>query len=307
MVDEWNVCPYCGRPVHRVPEKIAKPSMVQEPSIEREAIIKTPPSQVSLLKMEEVKRRRLTRAQIAAIIVGTIVTLAAIIIPVVSISVYNYIHLRKTVQFYVNNGMYSASYTVKTTRSTLNSYRDRYHPSHFSWDPNETAAIIESYCTPDDEKIVKIAQGVKSKCTDQYDSEEVINALLSFTQAIGYEYDVMDLAQYPLETIFDQGDCEDLSILFGSLVEAVGYDAIIIILEVYDESEGAWFAHACVGVYLSFVPTAHWSYPPSYYFDVFENDNEYWICETTDQGWMIGELPTSDPMYYLMTGYAFID
>ena len=307
MVDEWNVCPYCGRPVHHVPQETAKPSMVREPSIEKEAIIKTPPSQVSLLKVEEVKRRRLTRAQIAAIIVGTIVTLAAIIIPVVSISVYNYIHLRKTVQFYVNNGMYPASYTVKTTRSTLNSYRDRSHPSHFSWDPNETAAIVESYCTPDDEKIVKIAQGIKSKCTDQYDSEEVVNALLSFTQAIGYESEFLDLGQYPLETIFDQGDCEDLSILFGSLVEAIGYEAVIIILIVYDEYEGAWFGHACVGVYLSYVPTAHWSYPPSYYLDASEDTNEYWICETTSQGWMIGELPTSDPSYFLITGYAFID
>ncbi|MFX1375194.1 MAG: hypothetical protein ACFFA0_05225 [Promethearchaeota archaeon] len=170
---------------------------------------------------------------------------------------------------------------------------------------NYTASVIESYCTPNDEKIIQVAQAVQSKCIDQFDSEEVINALLSFTQAIEYKAESVDLAKYPLETIFERGDCEDLSILFGSLVETLGYAAVILIIAYYDEFLGQWFGHACVGVYLSFTPTAHLGYPPSYSYEI--DGLDYWICETTAQGYMIGHLPTSSPSYYVVEGYALIN
>ncbi|MFX0081233.1 MAG: hypothetical protein ACFE94_05715 [Candidatus Hodarchaeota archaeon] len=250
-------------------------------------------------------RRRISKRQKRAIIFGAIVILAAVLIPVVSIAVYEYIFPQRKVIFYVNNGINPTSYTVKTTRERLNYYRSAPHPSHYSFNPDYIASVLESYCTPEDEKIIQIAEAVRSKCIDPYDSEEIINAILSFTQAITYKYDTIDLGQYPLETIFERGDCEDLSILFGSLVEALGYSAIIMIIDFYDEINEEWVGHACVGVYLSYIPTAHFDYPPSHSYDI--DGFEYWICETTAQGYMMGQLPTSDPGYFSITAYAQID
>ncbi|MHA2284113.1 MAG: hypothetical protein ACXAC5_25010, partial [Promethearchaeota archaeon] len=258
--------------------------------------------QVRDLKKEKRKKIRLTKKQKKGIIVGSIVVFAAIFIPVISILVYEYQNPHRQVNFYVNNGLASRSYTVSTTRDTLDYFNSLSHPSHNYWDANDSAVAIESYCTPTDGRILQIAQAIRSKCIDQYDSEEVINALLSFTQAIGYKSEIIDVGKYPLQTIFNQGDCEDLSILFGSLIVSLGYSAILMIIDYYDEMEEEWLGHASVGVYLSYTPTAH---PSSYHFDI--TGNEYWICETTSQGWLIGHLPASNPNDYLLEGYAYIN
>ncbi|MFX1531265.1 MAG: hypothetical protein ACFFBC_09140 [Promethearchaeota archaeon] len=285
-------CPYCGFALginRKEPEEFAYEQ--QEQLFPRE--------------LEEEGRKKLTKKKKIAIIVGAIVILAAIIIPAANIAIYETKYLQKKVSFYVNNGLSARSYTVKISREKFNYYKNAPHPYHTSFDANYTASVIESYCTPDDGKIIQIAEDVRSKCIDPYDSEEIINALLSFTQAITYKYDIVDLAQYPLETIFEKGDCEDLSILFGSLVEALGYNAIIMVVEYYDEIEAEWVGHACVGVYLSYIPTAHLGYPPSHSYEA--GDLEYWICETTAQGYMIGHLPASNPSYFSIEGYAYIN
>ncbi|MFW9782690.1 MAG: zinc-ribbon domain-containing protein [Candidatus Heimdallarchaeota archaeon] len=280
----WKFCPSCSTPVYCRPKSI----------IQYSPVIK-----------KRIRKKPLTRFQTKAIIIGTVISIAAVIIPIVSVFSYNYNNPKRTVQFYVNNGLTPSSYTVITTRSTLDYYSEQPHPSHSSIDPYNTALIIESYCTLNDELLIEIAQDVRSKCVDQGDSEEVINALLSFTQAIGYKSEVIDRAKYPIETIFNKGDCEDLSVLFGSLISILGFEAVLVILSVYNEVELEWMGHACIGVYLNFTPTQHWSYPPSHSFTI--DGDEYWICETTDQGWMIGALPTSNPSYFVMEGYAFID
>ncbi len=277
LEDTWKFCPFCSNHIYHRPEE---------------------PFQIS-------EKKRLTKRQKIAIIIGIVVIISAIIIPIGSILTYQYLFPQKTLPFYVNNGNTLTSYTVSTTRTTLTFFENQPHPSHTYMDPNHTAQVVESYCTPYDESIIQIAQAIRSECIDQYDSEEVINALLSFTQAVGYKVDPIDLAQYPLETIFHQGDCEDLSILFGSLVVSLGFEAIIVVINYYDVGEGQWFGHACIGVYLDFTPTQHSGYPPSYSFNV--NSKNYWVCETTYQGWMIGELPTASPSYYIMEAYSFID
>ncbi|MHA2391088.1 MAG: zinc-ribbon domain-containing protein [Promethearchaeota archaeon] len=281
---EWKFCPYCSHSIYRKLREITQ---------------YIPP------KKQIRKKKILTKFQTKVILIGTVVSVAAIIIPMVSILAYNYNNPKRTVQFYVNNGFTSSSYTVITTRSNLDFYSDQPHPSHSSIDPYYTASIIESYCTLDDELLIKVAQDIRSKCDDQNDSEEVINALLSFSQAIGYKSEIIDRAKYPIETIFSQGDCEDLSVLFGSLITILGFEAVLIVLSVYDEDESEWMGHACIGVNLNFTPTQHWSYPPSHSFNI--DGDEFWICETTDQGWMIGALPTSNPSYFVMDGYAFIN
>jgi len=300
----WRFCPYCSNHAYQGPKEISQIT-TEKPSIGTYEYVDTQSVEPSMPETKRKEKKRLTKVQKRAIVIGISVIVAAIIIPIVSIAIYQYLFPQKTVSFYVNNGDTSVSYTVSTSRATLDFFENQPHPSHTHWDPDYIASVIESYCTPNDSGMIQIANGIRSKCIDQYDSEEVINGLLSFTQAIGYKLEFFDLAQYPMETIFNQGDCEDLSILFGSLVVALGYEAIIVVINYYDEIEQEWFGHASVGVYLNFIPDQHTDYPPSYSFTV--NSKEYWICETTYQGWMIGQLPTSIPNYYQMLAYAFVN
>lgn len=289
----WEFCPYCQYHLYHKPS-----SDVYQPLDNQSELFYTS-------NIEREGKKTLTKRQKRAILIAVIVVISATIIPIGSIFIYRYFFPEKTVQFYVNNGSYLTSYTFSTTRATLTYFESQPHPSHTHWDADYVAQVIESYCTPNDETIIQIAQAIQSKCNDQNNSEEIVNALLSYTQAIGYKTELIDIAQYSLETIFNQGDCEDLSILFGSLVVSLGYEAIICIINYYDVGEGEWFGHACVGVYLNFTPTQHASYPPSHSFTV--DSKEYWICETTYQGWMIGELPTYNPIHYSMEAYEFIN
>ncbi|MFX1419992.1 MAG: hypothetical protein ACFE9N_13825 [Promethearchaeota archaeon] len=300
----WKFCPYCSHQVYQTTKDISdidkkKTSFQIYDHQESQSLDSSFPI------LERKEKKKITTLQKRALFIGVPIVIAAIVIPIISIAIYQYLFPQKTVHFYVDNGNSSTSYIVSTSRTTLDFFENQPHPSHSYSDPNYVAFVIESFCTPNDSRIIQIANGILSKCIDQYDSEEVINGLLSFTQAIGYKLEVYDLAQYPMETIFNQGDCEDLSILFGSLVVALGYEAIIVVINYYDVIEEEWFGHACVGVYLNFTPYQHTTYPPSYSFTV--NSKEYWICETTYQGWMIGQLPASNPSYYQMLAYEFIN
>jgi len=303
LAPNWEFCPYCQDSVYHKP---MEPSHIEEQraNFETYRIANGYSEDFSPFPIERIKKKQITKSQKIAIVVGIIIIIGAVVGPISGIAIFKYLFPQKSIQFYVDNGAVSTSYTVSTSRETLDYYTNLPHPSHTHWDPYYTASVIESYCNPNDTRIINIAQDINSKCINQNDHEEVINALLSFTQGTGYETEIADLAQYPFETIFYKGDCEDLSILFGSLVVALGYEAIIVIISYYDETEGVWFGHASVGVYLNFTPTEHTSYPPSYYFYI--NSKEYWICETTYQGWMIGELPASNPSYYVMEAYEFI-
>ncbi|MFX1390270.1 MAG: zinc ribbon domain-containing protein [Promethearchaeota archaeon] len=299
----WKYCPYCQ---HTVFNKQFTPSYSEEKTVNFDHYYVTDEYSEDYrpFSIEKSKRKHITKSQKIAIVIGIVIIVGAIVGPISGIAIYQYLFPQKSIYFFVDNGQISTSYTISTSRETLDYYGNLPHPSHTHWDPYYTAEVIESYCNPNDTRIINIAQDINSKCIDQNDDEEIINALLSFTQGIGYKAELTDLGQYSLETIFYQGDCEDLSILFGSLVVSLGYDAILVIISVYDQSEGLWYGHAAVGVYLNFTPTEHTSYPPSHYFYV--NSKEYWICETTYQGWMIGELPASNPSYYVMEGYEFI-
>jgi hypothetical protein len=299
----WHFCPYCQHSVYHKPLEHQK-NQEQKKKFNSFRVVDKISDNYTPFIIEKIEKKPLTKTQKIAIILGIILTIGVIIGPISGIAIFQYFFPQKSVQFYVNNGLVSTSYSVSTSREILDYYGNLPHPSHTNWDPDVTASIIESYCNSNDSRVVNIAQDIRSKCTNQNDDEEIINALLSFTQGIGYKGEITDLAQYSFETIFYQGDCEDLSILFGSLVVALGYDAIIVIINFYDESEGSWYGHACVGVYLNFTPTEHQSYPPSHNF--YLNGKEYWICETTYQGWMVGELPVSQPSYYVMEAYENI-
>lgn len=164
---------------------------------------------------------------------------------------------------------------------------DLKHPSHYSPSKNVVADIIETYCTIYDYGIYCIADDIKNNCIDPNDDEDVINALLSFCQDKGDSYRNIeygtdgtdDFSKYPVETLVEgNGDCEDKSILFGSLVESLGYDAAIFVTT----------DHVYVGVHLDFVPI-HNTQLSTWYVEIY--GQRYYTCETTMGGWRVGDCP----------------
>ena len=298
---DWNVCVRCGHSLRFALENVPQFREISPYTpVSRQ---ETPYSWTTYTptQTEPRTKKRLSKKGIKILVIVIVLVAAGITIPLVT--VYSMFKIR-TFNFNVNNGGNSVLYTCSVSTSSYNAYVYAEHPTHSYSDYDLMIEAVESYCTPHDEDIIRIANEIKSKCVNQYDDEEVINALLSFTQATEYKSDSGDQTIYPIETIFQRGDCEDMSVLFGSLVESLGYDAILMCVAVWDQDTYQWQGHVSVGVYLPFTPTEHYSYPPSYYYDA--GGNEYWNCETTSQGWMIGALPVSDPADFQVLSYEFI-
>ena len=71
------------------------------------------------------------------------------------------------------------------------------------------------------------------------------------------------------------GDCEDTSILVAALLDRMGYDVALLLLE--DAS------HMAIGVS---IPGTHGAY---YEYD----STKYFYLETTGEDWRIGQIPAS--------------
>ena len=108
---------------------------------------------------------------------------------------------------------------------------------------------------------------------------EVVDHTMVFVQNLQYATDEVgtgfdEYPKYPVETLVDRGgDCEDTSILLSSLLEALGYDTVLLAL--YDAN------HMALGV-------AGSDLSGSYY--EFEGRRYYYV-ETTAPGWRVGEIP----------------
>jgi len=137
----------------------------------------------------------------------------------------------------------------------------------------------QKYVTPDEEYVINIATDLNNMASNaNLDDEDTINFVLSFVQSIDYQFDNVsagadEYPRYPIEMLYESvGDCEDSSALFASLMEAMGYDAVFILLP----------GHAAAGVALEGGTGT--------YYDVF--DDRYFYAETTGPGWNLGDFPT---------------
>ena len=117
---------------------------------------------------------------------------------------------------------------------------------------------------------------------------ETVSFVLAFVQSWPYTSDDVtkgydEYPRYPVETIVDGGgDCEDMSILFSSIVRGMGYGTVLLKLEEDD--------HMAVGVLISQEIVNNWNqhYPLTYYTS---NGKIYAYCETTGEGWELGHRP----------------
>lgn len=144
--------------------------------------------------------------------------------------------------------------------------------------PSGWSVYGPDYVTYNDSMIISLADSLEQLASSKgYNDFKKASLVLKFVQYIDYEFDNVTRGQnefwrYPLETLFDlYGDCEDSSILFAALMEAMGYDAVLLLLP----------GHCAVGLHCPMASGTCYDY----------DGKQYYYCETTNTGWSIGNLP----------------
>jgi len=132
------------------------------------------------------------------------------------------------------------------------------------------------YVTPDDPFIKEIAKALKEAADEK--NYHLSSFIVSFIQGLPYVEDYYttfdEYPKYPIETFVERnGDCEDTSYLFASLVQATGIGTTLV----------EFHNHMGVGVKMVHSQSG-------YYYPI--GDEWYYYYETTGEGWNVGELPS---------------
>jgi len=126
------------------------------------------------------------------------------------------------------------------------------------------------------------------EATQQYDWShyDEISNVICFVQDFPYSLDeesvsIAEYWRYPIESLYDEtGDCECKSILAAALLRALGYEVIMLLIPPHGDQPG----HAAIGV------TGTEGIPIQYHFLPYRG-KRYFYCETTAEGWKVGEVP----------------
>lgn len=132
--------------------------------------------------------------------------------------------------------------------------------------------------TTNDYYLKQVAEKLEEAASEEgYEPYDQVSFVLAFVQSLPYTSDSVtsgydEYPRFPLETLVDDGgDCEDTSILFATLTLIMGYGAVYI-----NPPE-----HYAVGVLGDNLQGSYYTY----------NEKTYYYCETTGDGWEIGEIP----------------
>lgn len=132
--------------------------------------------------------------------------------------------------------------------------------------------------TTNDYYLESIAEKLREAADrENYESYDEVSFVLAFVQSLDYTSDNVtsgydEYPRFPVETLVDNGgDCEDTSILFATLTLIMGYGTVYL-------SPPNHYAVGILGNELE-----------GYYFTY--QDKTYYYCETTGEGWKIGDLP----------------
>lgn len=148
--------------------------------------------------------------------------------------------------------------------------------------PVEDYSIYVTHPDDDAELVHPLAAELKRLAVQkEYDAEETVNFAASFVQSLKYEEDTDgEYPNYPVETLFDKkGDCEDTAILTAALLQAMGYDAVLLRFSPVREDDAG---HMAVGVAVAGV-SGGYSYP--------YDGEKYYYLETTAASWEVGDMP----------------
>jgi hypothetical protein len=166
-------------------------------------------------------------------------------------------------------------YQMQISLSARQYYELKYSDvERWPWTYDEARKFV----TVEDPSVIEVAMQLEEIADAQGFSElEEANFVLSFVQSIDYSFDNVSAGtneywRFPLETLYDQtGDCEDTSILYASIIEVMGFDAILMLLP----------GHMAVGLSCPGAGGGHYSF----------DSVEYYYCETTGPGWEVGDVP----------------
>ena len=120
---------------------------------------------------------------------------------------------------------------------------------------------IEDYArfsTPSEQYVIDLATDLENMAIQNgYTTDlEIAEFIYAFVGAIQYQLDVegmgeSDYPKFPIEMLWHQsGDCEDAATLYISLVEAIGFDAMLMVGWVKQNSEEDWGGHAWAVIYI---------------------------------------------------------
>ena len=171
------------------------------------------------------------------------------------------------------------SWFYETTLSypTYTTFRDLDHSVNY----------IEDYArfsTPNEQYVIDLATDLENMAIQNgYTTElDIAEFIYAFVGAIDYQYDIEAMGQneypkYPIEMLWHQsGDCEDSAALYISLVEAIGFDAMLMIGLVKPNSEEDWGGHAWAVIYISGHSGDGW------YGMGSKSSRPYYFVETTE-------------------------
>jgi len=129
--------------------------------------------------------------------------------------------------------------------------------------------------------------------TDDIHREERVNSIMEFVQEIGYATDLATTGyseywKFPIETLFAQGDCEDLSMLTMALFIAI--EDLPVAMFVFWNINGTNEGHAMAAIDLELVPHPYMDPQDVSKGWYTTNGRTYCSCETTALGWTVGEI-----------------
>lgn len=126
--------------------------------------------------------------------------------------------------------------------------------------------------------VIHVAENLHEAAVEKgYEAYDEVSFILAFVQSLSYTSDSVttpydEYPRFPVETLVDGGgDCEDKAILFATLVLILNYGTIFI----------SPSNHLAVGVWGENLYGSYCEY----------QGKRYYYCETTDEGWKIGEVP----------------
>ncbi|MDR0492866.1 MAG: hypothetical protein LBH74_04410 [Nitrososphaerota archaeon] len=175
-----------------------------------------------------------------------------------------------------------------------------YDGRHWTWNLSIPSALYDAYravsvsvrvkngpagygylTTTQDYYVQMLAQKLDDAAAQMgYNDYDRVSFVLAFVQHLPYTSDLVttgydEYPRFPIETLVDDGgDCEDVAILFASLMLVMGYGVVYINPP----------NHYAVGILGDNLKGTYWTYPK-------DSNQTYYFCETTGVNFKIGQLP----------------
>ena len=204
---------------------------------------------------------------------------------------------------------YDYELTMVLDYDTYAYYRSLSHQIDWSG-ANELADVIDQYAAFADTQssyIESLAMELESMAINSgYTSElDIADFIHAFVGDIQYQFDLdmngdqTEYPKYPIEMLWDgSGDCEDAALLYISLVEALGYDAALMIGETKQNSDEDWGGHAWAVIYIPDHSGDGW------YGGGSKSSTPFYFVEATAHS---GSSEIGDNPWYDIQNYAWYD